>query len=688
MMDLLIISTEPALEEFFRAAFGAELELQRVDDWECGQRLLYLERYDVVCLDYEVLKFEDLNTFIAIDNIFEKESTWGVLAVKSLSERARQLKDKFGSIGTIIETDQGRESIEALLKVVKADCQDLIANRERSRTERFLTLEQDLPSLESGDLEDVHLARLLYTIAIRKADGELTLRSLAHQEVFSFSSGRLVDPELKQNVLESSFAWKQGTFSFERKNHSSPQGQTPLIPIILSGIRNHMEQRHSFESMMTQMQAFPSVTNLWEERRDRLVDFATLHATLRLCDGQSSWETVFSGLGAALNEGFRAAYFAIQTDLAITREKPGSHAVFLRYSKAIRQDRIRTDEARQQASKAFRATGSGRPALEKELSSLAESQNQALRNSGNAPEGLYEVFGVWAGCGKDVVQERFYQVVKDYHPDVFGGNVSERIKELAEEVFILYRKIFQQLSGLETEQTVLPPDPDKSLNSGEAGGAEDKSTVRSRIESLSGYHRRTGATQAVLTTLSEELSSAASTAKPEVRTEEGSAEREAKIKRLRRNSSVPRGLPKPTTDLSDAQVYFNEGFRAFRNHETTIAYNEFAKAFENEPSNGLYLTFYGYTRFLTHPDRILECEKFLRRAIESQHRQALPDAHLFLGHILKERGETEGAQTHYEQALALNPKCIEAERELRLTEKREQRQSNPGRFIRNFFKKT
>ena len=55
----------------------------------------------------------------------------------------------------------------------------------------------------------------------------------------------------------------------------------------------------------------------------------------------------------------------------------------------------------------------------------------------------YEIFDVWEGCGREVVQERYYTLVKQNHPDRYGGNVSDKVKKLSQEIFLLIQNAFR-----------------------------------------------------------------------------------------------------------------------------------------------------------------------------------------------------------------------------------------------------
>lgn len=138
-----------------------------------------------------------------------------------------------------------------------------------------------------------------------------------------------------------------------------------------------------------------------------------------------------------------------------------------------------------------------------------------------------------------------------------------------------------------------------------------------------------------------------------------------------------------------AKEFFNKGYHAFREDRKADAHQAFSKAFELDPEDGSYMTFYAYTTFLMEPDKKELAEELLRKALQTGNRQAAPDACLFLGHVLKARGEVDEAVKFYKRAHLLNPASREAERELRLAEKRGggSQKSDPGSLFKSLFKK-
>ena len=88
---------------------------------------------------------------------------------------------------------------------------------------------------------------------------------------------------------------------------------------------------------------------------------------------------------------------------------------------------------------------------------LLEDKLEALLGyyEGRSP---YDVFGLWKGCGRALVRERYYTLVKENHPDRYGGNVSGRVKSLSQEIFLIIQRARAKLERVEKEQTAHEPD--------------------------------------------------------------------------------------------------------------------------------------------------------------------------------------------------------------------------------------
>lgn len=145
-------------------------------------------------------------------------------------------------------------------------------------------------------------------------------------------------------------------------------------------------------------------------------------------------------------------------------------------------------------------------------------------------------------------------------------------------------------------------------------------------------------------------------------------------------------------DLLDAQQSFNVGWRAFKAGQVQEALDPLRKAAKADPHNPLFMTYYGYVLFLGDPGgQSRPAEKILRRALEAEDEQSQPDAHLFLGRILRRRGEKfyKGAMFHFREAMILNPHSEEARRDFEDIKRKHVDSNKPStmRVIRRIFQR-
>lgn len=743
-MRVLIISSEPRLTELIKVQVGAQHDVTVETQWGVGQATLFKERFDLVCMDFESLRQERLDAFITIDNILTNENTIGCLLVRRATRQTLELRQGLKSLHEMIDMSLGKQNFQQRLSEIIDAAANASSNRnidESVETDHILQLEVELPQLERGRLSAVPLARLLYTCHVRKASGFLRLTAGGKTAEIALDQGhiKLAPGYASAAEIINVFAWVGGEYAFTEA--TPPAGtREETLRVIEHGL-SRIPNQLLMNAMDPYMDRFPVVTNHWEERQHTLDDFTALHALMRVIDGRSSWNRVLGKMGSLAHEAFKAAYFAVHTDLIHTHETPSIRGAVLTYARDIRLARERVDEAARQQTKAFRASSDERSTLEHEL------EDALMGMRAMTP---HQIFGVWEGCGREVVQERFYLLVKEHHPDVYGGNVTGRVKQLAQEIFILVKDTYTKLLKVEKAQTVAPPaqthgrapsaaavtsvsrtgtartlTPDATRPKTQPGeepsrqfaarvpaetpttlanhastsldeASEVRPDVRARIERLSGYRqkqqqrmRRISAHGASLDTRPEpsevsfsevsELSEPSGPPEPDPE-----AERQAKLKILMQKASkgTHPNAPNPAKDA------FNAGYKLYREEMYQRAYAEFLRAYELAPDDALYQTFYAYLLFKLYPDKHERSEEILRDVLVSGNRQAMPDAYLFMGHILKARNEMDKAMKHYERAFKLNPACVEAERELRLAAIRNKRNaSEPGSFIKNLFKK-
>lgn len=720
MVHVLIVSAEPRLVEALKAHLD-DVAVRAVRDATSAQNELFQARFDLVFLDFEAIRDEPFETFVAIENVLSKERSRGVLLVRKASEAAQKLAEQLTPIDVVVDMSLGRPQFDDAVRTVKAEAQEAASGfGDDISTDRLVRVEVDLPAVDEGDLLETNLARLLYTLHQRRESGVLTLRYATHELKFGLTNGELVDGGEygSRSDLVGTFSWSHGKYSFDP---SAVKGETtPILLLIAEGCRDHVRQRSITEAMSPIMRRYPVKTNLWEERKDHLEHYDVLQRLMESCDGETNWERALSGLGAQVTDGFRAAFFALQLDLVQTIEAAGLLGVAVTYSRAVRQARQKVDQAEVEKTKAFQAAAAGtqRSALERELhANLARMRDSTP----------HEIFGVWEGCGRKVVQDRFYVLVKEHHPDTYGGNTSGNVKSLAQDIFILVKDSYQKLLAAEKDQTVPPPAghplaaaaaeppaappearkradtprPDVAMRTQFDRDKAPVTDVRKKLATMSGFRKKQKARKRLASVAGREADDSEPDSMEDVDAAEGAPQappepepdpatveeeqRQAKLDHLLRRAQKVGHPDAP----NPAKEFFNKGYHAYREDRKADAYQAFTKAYELDPEDGSYMTFYAYTAFLMDPQKKELAEELLRKALQTGNRQAAPDACLFLGYVLKARGEMDEAHKFFKRAHMLNPASREAERELRLAEKRQagSQKSDPGSLFKNLFKK-
>lgn len=351
----------------------------------------------------------------------------------------------------------------------------------------------------------------------------------------------------------------------------------------------------------------------------------------------------------------------------------------------------------------------------------------------------YEIFDLWPGCGRTLVQTRFYDLVKIHHPDSYGGNLSESIRQLAQENFIRVKDAYALLRGMESEQTQ-PNRPalddelesEKQAKPQPAAGQStptqkrqpsrseqptrpvpnhrDHASVQDRAAALARLRSTKRAPSSYGLELDSEVIQPVTTSQRPQRTQQSTnanqdVDRKALLAKLasKRKAPPPKTAPRATTmpgvpiaaadavvsEANEVKSWFADGYQLFKSGQNIRAYELLKKAFEAQPDNAIYRTVYGRVLFLVKPENINEAEEILREAVRMKDRQTLPDAHLYLGLLLKTKPNgMKEAIRHFRNAVHLNPSSHEAQREVRLYEMRhgEEEEQDDG-FLKKLFKK-
>ncbi len=739
------------MEDRFGKLLNSPRHIARVSSWSEAQRLLSKASPAAVIVGPQLTEASQASEVVRLNDVLAKDGKKAYLLSPDAYGELATWTDMFDAVAAIVPPPQTSRQWQELGKLLTPHIQaakqraqvdqEASQRRAESAAKEPVTLVLRLPKITSGKLAKLPLSRVIYCLFARKKTGTLNLSSGSIQRRFAFHNGRFTEAPDHHDAeaLSSAYAWPDGSFEFHGR-HSVSGPHQPVYDVMIKGLKTHRSQRQVMGGLMSRMDTYPVMTHFWQHRRDA-IKWAVLERFLARCDGKSSLEEIFSHMGNEVTDAFRSASFARDTDLVVFRSEKTPTQIQVEYDHE--STATTSQNTSQKPTKSDRATGADRDELRAELQAFYESMKSMS---------AHDVFGIWEGCGREVVKETYYEMVKEHHPDVYGGNISGEIRTLAQRIFIEIRNSYSTLLKTEGEQTVPAPghsttsettearrkqvntlrpgqinrsalggEPSKSrpnpFGSTESGPIAMKRTPTSThpdLEQQQKAAKKATAKKAKKSKKAQSKSTSKNANAKRPRRRDSSVDtpnsglanaasspeqRKEKLNRLKRRKTAPPGRKSTpiassstaNTTKNDSADTFNLGYKKFKKHQYDEAFPYLKKAYQAEPENGLYMTFFAYCLFQTNPSKVKQSRKLLRKAIDSEHRQSLPDAHLFLGNILKAQDHEQRAYKHFKKALQLNPASRDAEREIRLYERRhgnkkKKRDSKAGGFFKKLFK--
>ncbi len=131
------------------------------------------------------------------------------------------------------------------------------------------------------------------------------------------------------------------------------------------------------------------------------------------------------------------------------------------------------------------------------------------------------------------------------------------------------------------------------------------------------------------------------------------------------------GAPVVTVDPKMARIEFKQGELALRNGKLEKACAHLEMAVKLDPDSPQYRAMRAWSQLALDPGRVGVTVQELRQILDTHPRIAL--AHLYLGHIAKKQQEWGRAMKYYRSAMEADPKLVDAERELRLLKRRQEK---------------
>ncbi len=300
---------------------------------------------------------------------------------------------------------------------------------------------RDIHGLSGGRLDDVWLPRILYSLYVRKFNGDLRLVTPQRELAVKIVDGEAGDLDNgDRRKLLSAFAWTSGTFEIESGQPAKSAFRTygSMLELIYDGCIEFVSINQTAERLAGYDDYFPVCSEFVGTRKTLLERRSTLHKFCLSCDGTRTWSSVISATWHDVREVLKAAIFALETDLIVMRPARQDDRAQVRYTTRSTAGISPTDVS------ASRSTAN--PEEAKKIVSRLETRLEHFDRMD-----AYSLFGLQPGCGLKSVRSQFYKMVKQHHPDLYGGNMSADIQGMAELVFIHIKDAYVELVNLERD---------------------------------------------------------------------------------------------------------------------------------------------------------------------------------------------------------------------------------------------
>ncbi|MCB9519818.1 MAG: hypothetical protein H6699_02955 [Myxococcales bacterium] len=356
-----------------------------------------------------------------------------------------------------------------------------------------------LPNPNGGSLSDAAVPQVLYALNVLRATGELVLsNSTLERRVVLFSGEpgtvfQVPTPDDESRLL-STFGWTSGSYRFEARAVPEAQFYTFGEPLefIYRGLHRHLGMNECATALGAQLGRYPAVTD-HRARFNRVLGLESLSATLGLVDGARRLDQLMGG-GVDIEGTLRNFYYAWLTGAVVFSDAPRQGVVPVDIDVVAVASTVASVPIAgrsRSASGAHAAIGSGAHAAVSSGASRAmsgagarvsvplpprpddsvtasgsgattpaavpvsaEANRETFERLGKAWErvssrGGYEVFGLSPGCGVDEVSRRFYELVREFHPDRYAQASNPQIRQLAEKIFVHIRTLQSDLIARE-----------------------------------------------------------------------------------------------------------------------------------------------------------------------------------------------------------------------------------------------
>lgn len=313
--------------------------------------------------------------------------------------------------------------------------------------EGLMQVQIELPSTDSGEVTPLVFARLMLAIGLARRSGELVLRNGSVERRFVVCNGELgrLDQPITtadEAKLFSVITWNGGQYEFVSGQVSRPRfyGFGSAALVVLRSVQRHASLNEIASSLVRHFSSYPVVASSSESLAVLRESSPEVARFLDEATGTATLEQLLARAAGNVDATMQHAHLCWSLGGIVFLPEPASQpvAVVLRRAKSVGGFAISDD-----LGVGVESLG---PQSSTSIGTLNQLEELQARFGKSDP---YAAFGLAPGCGLASVERRFYELVREFHPDRFGRSNHASVRAEADALFVRLRDLQGILGGLE-----------------------------------------------------------------------------------------------------------------------------------------------------------------------------------------------------------------------------------------------
>lgn len=313
----------------------------------------------------------------------------------------------------------------------------------------------ELPSLDAGELNPLQFSRLILAIGLSRRSGELVLRNGSIERRFCVADGELgrLDQPISaadEAKLFSSITWNGGSYQFLTGEVSRPRffGFGSAASVILRSIQRHASVNEIAASLVRHFPSYPTAATTSDALEGLRASSPDVARFLEAASGNVTLEQLLARAAGNVDATMQHVQLCWLLGGIVFLPEPAGQPVSVGFRRPKHTGGFAiSDEA------GSPSVPEGQPSSAA-VSSLQQLEELHARFGKSDP---YAAFGLAPGCGLAAVERRYYELVREFHPDRFGRSNHPAVRTEADALFVRLRDLQGILGGLERSRPTADP---------------------------------------------------------------------------------------------------------------------------------------------------------------------------------------------------------------------------------------